>query len=58
MLESMGLSTGVDLSKLLAIRDLVREALPDIEMHGAIAKAGLPQHFDQPGRRQRDAELI
>jgi hydroxymethylglutaryl-CoA lyase len=58
MLESMGLSTGVDLSKLLAIREVVREALPDIEMHGALAKAGLPQHFDQPGRRQRDAETI
>jgi hydroxymethylglutaryl-CoA lyase len=58
MLESMGLSTGVDLSKLLAIREVVREALPDIEMHGALAKAGLPQHFDQPGRRQRVAETI
>jgi hydroxymethylglutaryl-CoA lyase len=57
MLESMGLDTGVDLSKLLAIREIVRSALPDIDMHGAIAKAGLPQHFDQPGRRQRDAEL-
>ena len=57
MLESMGLSTGVDVSKLLAIREQVRAALPDIEMHGALARAGLPKHFDQPGRRQPETEL-
>lgn len=45
MLDSMGLRTGVDLERLLAIRALIREALPDIEMHGAIARAGLPQNY-------------
>ena len=57
MLESMGLRTGVDLVQLLAIREMVRKALPDIEMHGALARAGLPKHFDQPGRRQLESEL-
>ena len=43
MLDSMGLTTGVDLERLLRVRDIVRAALPDIEMHGALARAGLPR---------------
>ena len=43
MLESMGLKTGVNLSKLLSVRNIVSAALPDISMHGAIANAGLPK---------------
>src|SRR5512140_1709341 len=45
MLDSMGLTTGVDLEKLLAVREIVRAALPDIEMHGALARAGLPRNY-------------
>ena len=45
MLDSMGLTTGVDLKRLLAVRDIVRTALPDIEMHGALARAGLPRNY-------------
>jgi hydroxymethylglutaryl-CoA lyase len=45
MLDSMGLVTGVDLESLLKVREIVRTALPDIEMHGAIARAGLPQNY-------------
>ena len=45
MLDSMGLTTGVDLEKLLAVRNIVRAALPDIEMHGALARAGLPRNY-------------
>lgn len=45
MLESMGLSTGVDLERLLAARAQVREALADQPFHGAIARAGLPKNF-------------
>ncbi|MGA0796676.1 MAG: hydroxymethylglutaryl-CoA lyase [Quisquiliibacterium sp.] len=51
MLDSMGLRTGVDLEKLIAIRALVRETLPDIEMHGAIARAGLPVHYKTAEQR-------
>jgi hydroxymethylglutaryl-CoA lyase len=45
MLDSMGLRTGVDLERLLQVRNIVRETLPDIEMHGAIARAGLPRNY-------------
>ena len=45
MLDSMGLTTGVDLERLLRVRDIVRAALPDIEMHGALARAGLPRNY-------------
>jgi len=45
MLDSMGLRTGVDIGKLVAVREIVRQALPDIEMHGAIARAGLPHNY-------------
>jgi len=45
MLDSMGLTTGVDLEKLLQVRRIVREALPDVEMQGALARAGLPRNY-------------
>lgn len=51
MLDSMGLRTGVDIERLVAVRDLVRETLPDIEMHGAIARAGLPVNYRNAAAR-------
>ena len=45
MLDSMGLRTGVDLERLLRVRNIVKAALPDIEMHGALARAGLPRNY-------------
>jgi hydroxymethylglutaryl-CoA lyase len=45
MLEAMGLRTGIDLSKLLAVRDIVREALPTESMYGFTPDAGLPLGF-------------
>jgi hydroxymethylglutaryl-CoA lyase len=45
MFESMGVETGIDLDKLDAVRDIVRRALPNVPIHGAIAKAGLPRNF-------------
>jgi hydroxymethylglutaryl-CoA lyase len=45
MLDSMGLRTGVDVEKLVAVRQIVRDTLPDIEMYGAIARAGLPKSY-------------
>jgi hydroxymethylglutaryl-CoA lyase len=52
MLDSMGLTTGVDLEKLLQVRGIVQAALPDIEMHGAIARAGLPRNYVRAGERR------
>ena len=45
MLEAMGFETGIDLERLLAVRELVARVLPNVAMHGAIAKAGLPKNF-------------
>ena len=42
MFEAMGVRTGIDLPALLACRDLLRRALPEEELHGMLAKAGLP----------------
>ena len=45
MLDSMGYDTGVDLQKLVEVRALVSQALPDMQMQGATARAGLPQGY-------------
>ncbi len=45
LLESMGLNTGIDLEKLMAVRELVQKALPDETMYGFIPSAGLPKGF-------------
>lgn len=42
MLESMGYATGIDLSKLVAMRDIIRQALPNEPLYGFIARAGIP----------------
>jgi hydroxymethylglutaryl-CoA lyase len=45
MLEAMGLRTGVDLAKLIAVRAILEAALPDAEMYGNVARAGLPKGY-------------
>src|SRR5271168_2232514 len=45
MLEAMCFETGIDIERLIAVRELVARALPNIVQHGAIAKAGLPKNF-------------
>jgi hydroxymethylglutaryl-CoA lyase len=45
MLEAMGFDTGIDLDRLVAVRQVVRAALPNVVQHGAIARAGLPKNF-------------
>ena len=45
MLEAMGLDTGIDLPKLLAVRAILREALPTEELYGFTPEAGLPLGF-------------
>ena len=41
MLEEMGLTTGIDLAKLLAIRAVLAEGLPGEKLSGHLAEAGL-----------------
>jgi len=45
MLEAMGLSTGVDIDKLLAVRTILSKALPDEPLYGFIPDAGVPKGF-------------
>jgi hydroxymethylglutaryl-CoA lyase len=45
MLDSMGLSTGVDLAKLVAVRAILERNLAGTELHGAFARAGLPKNY-------------
>lgn len=45
MFESMGVSTGIDLERLMAVRGVIASALPDVELHGNLARAGLPKDF-------------
>ncbi len=47
MLEAMGLNTGVDIDKLLAVRTILSEALPDEPLYGFTPDAGLPKGFQE-----------
>lgn len=49
MLDSMGLKTGINLDKLLMIRELVLAALPGEEMYGFTPDAGLPKGYASGG---------
>ena len=50
MLAAMGYDTGIDLPKLLAVRDIIKAALPDEPLYGFTPDAGLPLDFDQRGK--------
>ena len=45
MFESMGVRTGIDIDKLIEVRNAAFKALPDAELYGHIATAGLPKGF-------------
>ena len=45
MLEAQGLRTGIEINKLLAIRETIAAWLPGEPFTGAIARAGLPATF-------------
>jgi hydroxymethylglutaryl-CoA lyase len=47
MLEAMGLKTGINIDKLIAVRELVQKALPDEPMYGFVPDAGVPKGFVQ-----------
>jgi hydroxymethylglutaryl-CoA lyase len=47
MLESMGVRTGIDLEKLMAVREIVAAALPDTPLYGRVAAVGLPKSYRQ-----------
>ena len=43
--ELLGFDTGIDLEKLIAVREIVAKALPGEALYGQTAKAGLPKGF-------------
>ena len=45
MLAAMGIDTGIDLAALLEVRKILAAALPDEELYGFTAEAGLPLGF-------------
>ena len=45
MFEAMGISTGVDLARLMAAREPLRQGLPGEPIYGMTAEAGLPKGF-------------
>jgi hydroxymethylglutaryl-CoA lyase len=45
LLEAMGLDTGINLDKLVAVRSIVQNALPGEQLYGFIPDAGLPLGF-------------
>lgn len=50
MFESMGVRTGIDIEKLIGVRNTVFAALPDAELYGHISRAGLPKGFQPLSR--------
>jgi len=52
MLESMGLDTGIDIEKLLAVRGDLRQSLPGETLLGVIARAGLPKGYHSASASQ------
>ncbi len=49
MLQSMGLETGIELDKLLKVREIVATALPGEPLYGFVSAAGMPNY----GKRQK-----
>lgn len=49
MLESMGISTGIDMDRLMVVRDLLKAALPEEPLYGFVTEAGLPLGFVPAG---------
>jgi hydroxymethylglutaryl-CoA lyase len=41
--ESKGFATGIDIGKLVAVRAILREAMPSESLYGGMARAGLPR---------------
>jgi len=48
MLQAMGLRTGIDLERLLQARDVLAAAVPNEELYGYVAAAGIPRGYRPP----------
>ena len=52
MLASMGYETGIDLKRLMMVRDILRDALPGEPLYGFVADAGLPLGWSDQGKER------
>jgi len=50
MFEPMGVNTGIDIGKLIEVRQTAFAALPDAELYGHISKSGLPKGYQPLSR--------
>ena len=55
LLESMGLHTGIDIDRLLAVREQVQAALPGESLYGFLPDAGVPKGFSYARTRSGHA---
>lgn len=51
LLDSMGLKTGVDLNKLVAVREIIARNLPGTPLYGGLARSGLPRNYVAAAQR-------
>ena len=51
MLDAMGLRTGVDLDRLVAVREIIARNLPGTPLYGGLARSGLPHHYVPAAQR-------
>ncbi len=47
MLEAMGIDTGIDLNRLLKVREIIAKSLPEEPLYGFTPDAGLPLGFER-----------
>lgn len=52
MLDAMGLRTGVDLEKLVAVREIIARNLPGTPLYGGLARSGLPRNYTSAALRR------
>lgn len=45
LLDAMGLRTGVDIEKLVQVREIIARNLPGTPLYGGLARAGLPRQY-------------
>jgi hydroxymethylglutaryl-CoA lyase len=58
LLDSMGLRTGVDLDKLVPVRQIIARNLPDVPLYGGLARSGLPRNYVPAAQRAALTNLI
>ncbi len=51
LLDSMGLRTGVDLDKLVQVRQVIARNLPGVTLYGGLARSGLPRNYIPAAQR-------